>query len=825
MTISSTTRKAGPFFGNDATIDFPFTFKVFKKQDVRVTLTDPTGADQVLLLDSSYSVTLNTDQDSNPGGTVRYPVLGSPLPATWRLTVTGGLPNTQPTDIQNNGGFYPQIVEDMGDRSTIQIQQLQEQVDRSLKFSISDSGAGAVLPPADLRANKMLGFDAAGIPTTLIPASGSAAEVALALASFINSLANSTDTVQGSALVGGVSRIVSTIAELRNQRGDKNPYVTAIGYYARGDKSPAFYFYDPTDGVSADNGGTVIVTQLGHRYKLNHRGFVSIDDFGARGNGVADDSARIQAAFDWASVSKVPLTASARTYGLALSQRIAMEGWNQTYCCLVFKSYVRIQGAGKGKTIFKLLDNQSSDASPKWFNMMSANTVVEYPYIDGITFDINGQNNKINPGRGAGLFDGFNCAALMVSGSVASVGVDAGTRYLNFTNNQVINSPGVTCIATGQRNGPGTVIKNTGYIGNCDFLNNGLDSQDHSSIFAFGDDITMRDCWFKFPTPSTGRFGPVVAVEMHGSNIQMINCHVENYCQMAWLVHGPDGMRRNQSVLNCTGKVTHKGIGLFSSATWNGGLSDLFVLGNQIEITGDLIVNPHLIGTKYAFYFASGHGANVYRLTAADNLGYCSDTTDNAGMVWGADTDTIMQEAFDINNHFSGFSRGVIVGGGGGGRLLVYKQVGLSVQNCRATPVVPTANTRGLLITGINYTLDISNPTIGSGDILSAPPVAIEMSGSATNLHLEGVSAMDCPVDVLDGITVSGYRTGTFARRFNALPAQSTWKAGDVAYLAVPSEAGVAGSKVMTNGWRRITNGAGNVLNTDWLEMRTLTGN
>ncbi|OAE72610.1 hypothetical protein A7J71_11360 [Achromobacter insolitus] len=182
MTISSTTRKAGPFFGNNATIDFPFTFKVFKKQDVRVTLTDPAGADQVLLLDSSYSVTLNTNQDSNPGGTVRYPILGLPLPDSWRLTVTGGLLNTQPSDIQNSGGFYPQVVEDMSDRSTIQIQQLEEEVGRSLKFSVSDSGAGAVLPPADLRANKMLGFDSLGRPTVLVPASGSAADVLIQLA-------------------------------------------------------------------------------------------------------------------------------------------------------------------------------------------------------------------------------------------------------------------------------------------------------------------------------------------------------------------------------------------------------------------------------------------------------------------------------------------------------------------------------------------------------------------------------------------------------------------------------------------------------------------
>ncbi|MFY3334533.1 glycosyl hydrolase family 28-related protein [Achromobacter xylosoxidans] len=203
MTISSTTRKAGPFFGNDATTSFPFPFKVFKKQDVKVTLTTDTGADIELTLDSDYLIVLNADQDASPGGVVTYPRSGGPMATGYRLTLTGGLANVQPTDIQNSGGFYPQVVEDMSDRSTIQIQQLQEIADRSLKFSVSDSGAGATLPPAELRADKVLGFDSTGKPTVLVPTSGSAADVLIQLAG-----------PSGSSMVGfiqaGVGAVVRT---------------------------------------------------------------------------------------------------------------------------------------------------------------------------------------------------------------------------------------------------------------------------------------------------------------------------------------------------------------------------------------------------------------------------------------------------------------------------------------------------------------------------------------------------------------------------------------------------------------------------------------
>jgi hypothetical protein len=39
-----------------------------------------------------------------------------------------------------------------------------------------------------------------------------------------------------------------------------------------------------------------------------------------------------------------------------------------------------------------------------------------------------------------------------------------------------------------------------------------------------------------------------------------------------------------------------------------------------------------------------------------------------------------------------------------------------------------------------------------------------------------------------------------------------------------PSIQGTAGSRYVVIGWFRVTGGTGNVLGTDWMEMRTLTG-
>ena len=58
-----------------------------------------------------------------------------------------------------------------------------------------------------------------------------------------------------------------------------------------------------------------------------------------------------------------------------------------------------------------------------------------------------------------------------------------------------------------------------------------------------------------------------------------------------------------------------------------------------------------------------------------------------------------------------------------------------------------------------------------------------------------------------------------------ALPASGTWSKGDFIRKSSPVEAGVALAKYVIIGWVRITDGTANVLNTDWLECRFLTGN
>lgn len=157
MTISSENRVAGPYIGNDAATAFPFAFKVFGASDLQVVRTDPDGAESTLTLTTDYTVSLNANQDSNPGGTVTLPAV---LATGYKLTITSNIAPLQATDLTNQGGFYPKVITNALDKLTILIQQIFNGLNRSIKLPISNSDDGTL--PAGDRANTVVGFDALG---------------------------------------------------------------------------------------------------------------------------------------------------------------------------------------------------------------------------------------------------------------------------------------------------------------------------------------------------------------------------------------------------------------------------------------------------------------------------------------------------------------------------------------------------------------------------------------------------------------------------------------------------------------------------------------
>lgn len=134
MTVEAITRKAGPYDYTSGAA-YPFAFKVFNKTDVYVVVTE-NDVESIITLDANYTVTLNDDQDNNPGG---YVSLITQYGSHCKITIGSGVPYNQGLVLTNKGGFYPDTLNKAYDKLTILCQQLLEQVSRCIKVNLSSS--------------------------------------------------------------------------------------------------------------------------------------------------------------------------------------------------------------------------------------------------------------------------------------------------------------------------------------------------------------------------------------------------------------------------------------------------------------------------------------------------------------------------------------------------------------------------------------------------------------------------------------------------------------------------------------------------------------
>ena len=172
MAINTTTRQTTAFTTGNG---FAFDFKVYEVGDVKVIqIQTSNGAETVLTITTHYTVTLNDDQDANPGGTVTLVSSGSPqnLASGYNIVITSKVSALQQTEITNQGGFFPEVINDVLDKAVILSQQKQNILDKTIRFPLTQTVGGLeITENAANRANKSLRFDNSGDLELYSPAS------------------------------------------------------------------------------------------------------------------------------------------------------------------------------------------------------------------------------------------------------------------------------------------------------------------------------------------------------------------------------------------------------------------------------------------------------------------------------------------------------------------------------------------------------------------------------------------------------------------------------------------------------------------------------
>ena len=156
MTVSSTTSKVS-YSGNGSTTAFAVSFYFLAATDLKITLRKSDGTEVVKTYSSDYTV---TGAGVTSGGTV---TMGTAPASGETLVIQRNVPLTQLVDYQPNDPFPANTHEQALDKLTMEMQQLNEAVARSIKVSTTNTiNSPEFAVDAATRANKVLGFDGSG---------------------------------------------------------------------------------------------------------------------------------------------------------------------------------------------------------------------------------------------------------------------------------------------------------------------------------------------------------------------------------------------------------------------------------------------------------------------------------------------------------------------------------------------------------------------------------------------------------------------------------------------------------------------------------------
>ena len=155
MTISTTTI-INSYSGDGSTTAFTYTFKITDQDDIEVLIRSNDGTETTKTITTHYTV---SGVGNAGGGTVTFTAGNIPT-STQTVVLRRSTPQTQTMDLIDNDPMSADTIETAHDKAIAISQELQEQVNRSIKFSRTNTFTSSEFTvDASTRANKILAFD------------------------------------------------------------------------------------------------------------------------------------------------------------------------------------------------------------------------------------------------------------------------------------------------------------------------------------------------------------------------------------------------------------------------------------------------------------------------------------------------------------------------------------------------------------------------------------------------------------------------------------------------------------------------------------------
>ena len=421
-------------------------------------------------------------------------------------------------------------------------------------------------------------------------------------------------------------------------------------------------------------------------------------------------------------------------------------------CALPMTSNMHIDA--EPGAVFRIANGVSTDAAPKRMSMFFSNQFLSNISIKGLTLDMNGDNNKISPNRATLVFNRFTQAHILFSGTPG--GIAAGGNNVLIEKCRFINTAGVTCIGMAQTNTPFAVLGRGWKLLKNEFYNNGLDTDDHSSVFGWANDVDVISNTFNNPAmySNATRTGGLVCYEVHGSNTKIIGNTFENYYQALWLSINLTDTTKNITVCGNAAKVSGCFSDFYSANIGTGPAPDqaiqgVNIFGNVIDITSDAV------GDQIKVFFKIAARQQPSMVNIYGNVCRSFETVKNTVLATIAVLPDQLAAADFINIHnntAAGINAGLIVYFGGTGAALNINSV--SFENNKLGNLIPSPG--GLYQ---NKDVILYGPAAGKVAVLRLggleTPIAPVLTDSAAGgrATVYGKTLLDLPV-TWGGVTI-----------------------------------------------------------------------